>query len=248
MPNMALVLGRSIRAGTCAMLLLLAAAGAASAADGTEAIPAPDAPAQDPLAGEVIEPLLDRAPAPSDLGGATVSGAVQGATEAIAPIVRSAPQPPDPIATIEQIAGVDAGDALPPDIELPVVVPGIPPVAEPTSSSAVPVAGDRGVGGRDIRDLAPDGAGTADRSVSPSTSGISPSTAQPEAGRSSSASPPRGDPAEGDAWTASALLLAFTLGLVGGCRPAVVAALERRLFVRVGMPRGLALLPAVPPG
>ena len=59
--------------------------------------------------------------------------------------------------------------------------------------------------------------------------------------------PPAG-PIPGDAWTASTLLLALTLGLTGSCRPAIMARLVRQFLVRVRIPVSRALLPAVPPG
>lgn len=246
------VLARSARAGSFATLLLVATAGAASAADGVDAVPAADAAVVDPIVEEAAEPIVGRVEGASDQGAATVRETAQGAKTTVDPIVRSAPAPKDAVATVDRLAGADAPDIVPPDIQPPVAPPFALPVAPPTADpDRVPntlVAGGRGIAGRDIRDLAPNGGATVGLSSTAPNPSETPSTATAEAGPSSRAAVPPIDPGEGDLSTASALLLVLTLGLVGSCRPAIVSGAGLRLLVRIRMPGSIALLPAVPPG
>lgn len=244
MADFATILARSLRAGSLATLLLLASAGAASAADGVEAAPALDSAAVAPIVEEAAELVIDRADGASDQAAATTQETAQGAKAAIDPIVRSAPPPGDAVATVERLTGADAPDIAPPHIQPPVA----PPTADPGRFPGTFVAGGRGIAGRDIRDLAPDGVAAAGRASGAPTASEDLSAATAWAERSSRVAMPPVGPGAGDASTASAVLLALTLGLVGGCRPVVVSGVGRRLLVRIRMPGSLVLLPVVPPG
>lgn len=256
MTDIAAILAHALRAGAVATLLLLASAGAALATDGVEAVPAADA-ALEPVTGGTAEPGPAQIGPAADEGALTVAETGQSAQAAIDPIVRSAPQTDDAVATVERITGSTAPDILPRELPPPVgglvggPVGGLvgAPTAGDDRSPAMPVAGARGIAGQDIRDLAPDRGAARERPAAAPAPGSATAAARTtDAGQSSGVTLPPADTHGGDASVASTLLLALTLGLVGSCRTAVVARLVRRPLATVRIPGSRALLPAVPPG